>query len=80
MRTMIIALAMLTGAPAADCNPPHSFRLYRTSIARPVYVASFNRPGERPDFNKGNCEMVAEMLAAKAGVSAWWCEPAEGRS
>jgi hypothetical protein len=46
----------------------------------PVDVASFDRPGERPDFYKGNCEMVAEMLAAKAGVSAWWCEPAEGRS
>jgi hypothetical protein len=26
------------------------------------------------------CEMIAEMLAAKAGVSAWWYEPAEGRS
>jgi hypothetical protein len=76
----IVALAALASAPvqADDCDPPNSFKLYRTSTVGLIYVATFNRPDERPDFNEGNCRMVAEMLAAKVGVtSAWWCDPAD---
>jgi hypothetical protein len=80
MRTIsIAALGMLAAASAqANCDPPNSFRLYRTSTVGPIYVATFDRPGERPSFNEENCHMVAEMLASKVGVtSAWWCEPAD---
>ena len=79
MTRMMVALVVLAALPAsADCDPPGSFRLYRSSATMPnarIHVATFDTTEGRA-FNEENCNIAAREFAGKPGVIvAYWCEP-----
>jgi hypothetical protein len=81
--TIAVLAATLAALPAqADCDPPGSFRLYRSSAAIPnarIHVATFDsteRGALGTDYNRENCRIAAQQFMAQPGVVVrHWCEP-----
>jgi hypothetical protein len=85
MRATIVALAMLAAAPVqADCHPPGSFRLYRSSTAEDsadkIHIATFDATESRRDYNWRNCNIAAQLFGGQLGVVVhYWCEEITAR-
>jgi hypothetical protein len=74
---LAVALAL------AACGEGEVYTLYRNSpiaAGARIHWATFDAK-ESPGYNRGNCELAAQLLNRQApqGVR-WWCEPGRARN